>query len=387
MRSRTVLACLAFAAACLLASLATIAAETAAPSEKIDFTRARQLMEKFRSGQALTPDERDYLDRAKAERAKQQATGGGQPGQPAPAPAERSSTGLVPLNQMAAQDRYKGEDGGLYGGGKNEPPATQMNAALAALARVVPLDSSGKPAPGGKIVLLSMGMSNTTQEFSKFKEIADADPAKGPHLVIVDGAQGGKDAASWDAREGTPVWEVVAGRLQASGVTPQQVQIAWIKHARIGPSRYGDFPAHATELKDHIIGSIQIAMEHFPNLRLGYLSSRIYAGYASTPLNPEPFAYESAFAVRWVIQDQVKGDARLNFDPAKGTVKSPVLLWGPYLWADGLTPRKSDGFTWQREDLGGDGTHPSPTSGREKVARLLLTFIKADPAARVWFAK
>jgi hypothetical protein len=386
MRSRTFLACLAFLATCLLASLVAIAAETPAPAEKIDFTRARQLIQKSQSGQALTPDERDYLDRAKAERAKQQG-GGGQPGQPGPAPAPKTSTGLVPLNQMTAQDRYKGEDGGLYGGGKNEPPATLMTAALAALAKVVPLDAAGKPAPGGKIVLLSMGMSNTTQEFSKFKEVADADPAKGPHLVIVDGAQGGKDAASWNAREGTPVWEVVAQRLQAAGVTPQQVQIAWIKHARIGPSRYGDFPAHATELKDHLIGSIQIALEHFPNLRLAYLSSRIYAGYASTGLNPEPFAYESAFAVRWVIQDQVKGDARLNFDPAKGSVKSPVLLWGPYLWADGLTPRTSDGFTWKREDLGGDGTHPSPTSGREKVARLLLTFVKADPTAKVWFAK
>jgi len=26
-------------------------------------------------------------------------------------------------------------------------------------------------------------------------------------------------------------------------------------------------------------------------------------------------------------------------------------------------------------------------SGREKVARLLLTFVKADPTAKVWFAK
>ena len=27
---------------------------------------------------------------------------------------------------MTAEDRYKGEDGGLYGGGKNEPPETQV---------------------------------------------------------------------------------------------------------------------------------------------------------------------------------------------------------------------------------------------------------------------
>jgi len=33
-------------------------------------------------------------------------------------------------------------------------------------------------------------MSNTTQEFSYFKNIADPDPARNQKLIIVDGAQG-----------------------------------------------------------------------------------------------------------------------------------------------------------------------------------------------------
>lgn len=407
MRSRSVLACLAAAAAgwllvapgWLLVATAATAAETPArlpgfggpaPSGQIDFNYARQLNQKAQSGQTLTAEERAYLDRALAERAKRAAGGGGPAGGGPPsqaAPAATEKTGLVPLAQMAAQDRYKGEDGGLYGGGSNSPPESHLKAAQAQAARIVPLDAEGRPATDGKIVLLSMGMSNTTQEFSKFKELADADPAKGPHLVIVDGAQGGKDAALWNARDNTPVWDVAARRLEAAGVTARQVQVAWVKHARIGPSRFGEFPGHARELKDHIAGSLALAKEHYPNLRLAYLSSRIYAGYATTPLNPEPFAYESAFAVRWVIQDQVKGEARLNFDPAKGDVKSPLLLWGPYLWGDGLAPRKADGLVWKREDLAGDGTHPSPGSGREKVARLLLEFVKTDATAKAWFSK
>jgi hypothetical protein len=58
---------------------------------------------------------------------------------------EKSSVGLKPLTEMTAEDRYKGEDGGLYGGGKNEPPEAQRAAALDACQRIVPLDEQGKP--------------------------------------------------------------------------------------------------------------------------------------------------------------------------------------------------------------------------------------------------
>ena len=64
----------------------------------------------------------------------------------------------------------------------------------------------------------------------------------------------------------------------------------------------------------------------------------------------------------------------------------PVLLWGPYLWADGTKARK-DGLVWKKEDLGDkDGTHPSD-SGRQKVADLLLAFLKSDEFAKTWFVK
>jgi hypothetical protein len=110
----------------------------------------------------------------------------------------------------------------------------------------------------------------------------------------------------------------------------------------------------------------------------------LFRSYATTPLNPEPYAYESAFAVRWLIQDQIKGDPKLNFDPEKGEVKSPLLLWGPYLWVDGGKGRKAGDLVWKPEDLGPDGTHPSP-SGQRKVAELLLGFLRGDPTAKLWF--
>ena len=82
---------------------------------------------------------------------------------------------MKPLTEMTADDKYKGEDGGLYGGGKNEPPAAQRAAAEKETAKIVPLDAAGKPAKDGRIVLVSISMSNATQEFSMFKRIADAD--------------------------------------------------------------------------------------------------------------------------------------------------------------------------------------------------------------------
>ena len=80
------------------------------------------------------------------------------------------------------------------------------------------------------------------------------------------------------------------------------------------------------------------------------------------------------------------GDAELNFDPEKGQVQVPLLLWGPYLWANGVKGRQQDDLIWNREDLGRDGTHPSDL-GRTKVAKLLLDFFQNDPTAKPWFRK
>lgn len=306
---------------------------------------------------------------------------GGQGGSGSTASSGKPSVGFKPLNEMSASDKYKGEDGGLYGGGKNDPPPAHRAAVAHESARIAPLDADGKPSNSGKIVLISISMSNATQEFSKFKQIADADPEKSSRLVIVDCAQGGQAMGQW-APPNAKAWTVAEERLHAAGVTNKQVQVCWIKLANPGPR--GDFQEHAKKLESDTLAVVHNAKARFPNLRIAYLSSRIYGGYATTQLNPEPYAYEGAFAVRWLIQDQIRGNPDLNHDPARGPVKVPLLLWGPYLWGDGMTPRKSDGLIWERSDFGGDGTHPTE-SGRRKVAQLLLQFFKSDTTAKAWF--
>ena len=299
------------------------------------------------------------------------------------------TTGLVPLTEMG-ESLYKGQTGGLYGSGQNTPPKSHLQAAKDQTSLIQPLDSNGVPSQTGKIVLISLGMSNTTQEFSAFKNLADADPNKSPYLVIVDCAQGGQAARQWAYPTSTPdrpsPWTVMDQRLEKARVEPNQVQVVWMKQAEISPAQYGPFPLHAQVLRDNMGLILRMLKARFPNLRIAYLSSRIYAGYATTQLNPEPYAYESAFSVRWLIEAQLNNDPNLNFDAAKGPVQAPLLLWGPYLWADGTRPRQSDGLVWLREDLGSDGTHPS-TSGRQKVAQMLLDFFKTDPDARQWFLR
>jgi hypothetical protein len=347
-------------------------------ADPIDMARARQLFQRRQRGEKLTDEETAYLERALAARRNRQ-----QPGAARPAIAGQERTGFKPLTEMTAEDRYKDQDGGLYGQGRNTPPEPHQQAALKQAEIIQPLDAEGKPDESGRIVLVSISMSNATQEFSRFKRIADADADKSPRLTIVDCAQGGQAMAEWTSPQARP-WQVAMQRIDAAGVTPQQVQVAWIKLANKSPQ--GDLQAHGKKLQEDTLAVIQNAKVKFPNLRIAYLSSRIYAGYATGGLNPEPYAYESAYVVRWLIQDQLEGDPALNYDPKQGAVKAPLLLWGPYLWADGTTPRKGDNLLWKREDLANDGVHPSE-SGRDKVAHMLLDFFETDETAKPWFTR
>src|SRR5262245_6748560 len=147
------------------------------------------------------------------------------PGRPAIAEVEK--TGFKPLTEMTAEDRYKDQEGGLYGRGRNSPPDELRKAAELELKKIVPLDKDGKPAAGGAIGFISISMSNATQEFSYFKPLADRDAAKSPRVTIVDCAQGGQAMAEWVDPNANP-WQVAGQRLSAAGVSPQQVQVAWV---------------------------------------------------------------------------------------------------------------------------------------------------------------
>ena len=198
----------------------------------------------------------------------------------------RDSTGLVPLNDLG-KGSYLGQQGGLSPGGENEPPSGHLDAGIALARGIVPLDGAGRPSPDGSVVLLSVGMSNTSMESQAFQKLFDAEPGRNPRLRFVNGSQGGETAGKI-MNPAAPFWNVIGQRLATASATPEQVQVAWLKQANIAPAK--PFPEEARKLESDLVKVLYVMKTRYPNLKIVYLSSRIYGGYARTPLNPEPHA-------------------------------------------------------------------------------------------------
>ncbi len=292
----------------------------------------------------------------------------------------RSSVGLISLIDLGT-GMYKGTEGGLYAGGKNVPPPEHLKAGEKIAATIVPLDEKGNKSPNGKIVLLSIGFSNPSIEFPAFQKRVAADPDVNPHLVTVNGCVGSQ-AAHMIADPHANYWKIGEQRLADAKVTREQVQAVWLKEVNPGGNAW---ETERKRLHDDEVAILHILHDRFPNLKTTYVTSRSYGGYTVLGGSPEPAAYETGFAVKALINDQITGSAELNYDPSKGAVRSPWIEWGPYIWTDGEKGRK-DGFVYLREDLREDGLHPSD-KGAAKISAMMLSFFKTDPATRTWFLK
>jgi hypothetical protein len=401
----------------LLASFGPFIPATRADDQPFDVEKAKAVMSKFKAGETLTPDEQAYLQRVREEIQKRKQDNGQNPNA-TPIPVNTADwSALIPITELTTP--YKGEDGGLYGGGHNEMPDGHRAAYLQEAVKIVPLDAGGYPSKEGKIGFITIGFSNPSIESEDFKRTADADPQKASNVVIINGCIGGRSAAmwAWDGAEMFPkeeqerldhemdvlgmpkhdrksspgldkdTWPTLAKRIETAGLSPKQVQVAWLKHVEANPKPLGEFPAHARALQADITDVLNIAKHNYPNLRIVYLSSRTFGGWSGRGSgSPEPYAYESGFGTRWLIQSQIKGDPQMNYDPARGEVKAPFVLWGPYLWAQGNTPRKLDGLAWTVNDVRADHLHPNE-SGTKKTTTLLMNFFKTDAGASHWFLK
>jgi hypothetical protein len=280
---------------------------------------------------------------------------------------------------------YLGAEGGLYPDGGNVRPADHDAYGVGLAQTIQPLDADGNPDPNGKEAVIIVGESNVHIEGESIVRDATADPNKNPAVVVVNGGQGNATAGNL-ADATSPFWTTMTNYiLPNSGVTAQQVVAAWVEPT--DGLNSGVFPSDISLLQAQIEREAQNLLIIFPHIQVAYFSSRMYSGYSNglNNINPEPYAFEDSFAVKWAIQDQLDGNPKLNFDPSKGPVLAPWMSWGPYTWANGLVVPSSNGSVWSCQDIKDDGTHPNKTTGAEEVANQVLNFFKTDDTTTPWF--
>jgi hypothetical protein len=276
--------------------------------------------------------------------------------------------GLLLALPDLGSSRWKNYEGGLYPGGQNVLPADHLAAGRAAAAAIRPLDLDGNPSPSGKIVMISVGMSNTTQEFCAMNGIEDTQPAacrawsfsgrarddaavNHSTLVVVNGARGGMSIENWvtprtpQALPASTVCtagnfhqpgnatlypntaagnaekagvfganlvfdeeydRIAACNLKANGLSFRQVQVAWVKLSRAdnAANMLPDTNADAYNLKRDLGNVMRTLKTRFPNLKQVYLSSRVWGGYTGSTIT-EPYAFETGLAVKWLIAAQI----------------------------------------------------------------------------------
>ena len=332
----------------------------------------------------------------------------------------------VDLMDMTSSQTYLGFQGGLYEGVSNTVPADHSAAGTAAAAQIKALDENGNPSATGAIVFLGIGMSNATEEFSSFASAAAASSSVNHKtLAMEDGATGAATACYWTVASGPTGTScpdakgilldnqydrvrdtVLAAATTAPSapkgcggppnatpcLTEKQVQVLWIKNANPRPGIanertlcdanvsgcVNDNGTEAILYESQLGQTIRAAKSRYPNLQQVFLSTRIFAGYATDGLNPEPYAYEYGFSAKKLIEAQVLQErSGGTIDPVAGDMSytsgvAAWTAWGTYLWADGAIAR-SDGTTWLSSDFQSDGTHPNAT-GTTKVVNLLMGF-------------
>lgn len=254
----------------------------------------------------------------------------------------------IPLPQLLGSS-YLGEPGGLYPE-SNEPPAGYLDEAVSSLEQ----DS--------QIVLLCLGMSAMQNMCSGY--INGSYPGVTPGLIAINGAIGSKQQ-NWESASHF-VWDRGVQMLTQQGLNESQVDIVIYHNTFGGESR--PFPEWVLA-ENGLRASLQITMdiiaERYPNTKLILVTSRYHAFYAPPDSkSPEPWAYESAWAYKYLIED------RINCAVDCG----PPVAWFAYLWDS----------SWPQSWYVSDGIHLS-NEGRAAAGAIWDNFLRTSPYTTSWY--
>jgi len=305
----------------------------------------------------------------------------------------------TPLTDFQTGQLYLGAFAGTLYENSNVIPVDHAADGLGFAQQIQPLDSKGHPSPTGKIVVISIGMSNWTIEWCSLSrsactpdsflvQAAQNSQVNHTTLVLVNCAKGGQSADRWiDNSFGN--YTQCTQAIQKAGVTDLQVQAILYKDALEFPTQslIPSTQCSATSVVDacayeHDVGTTaRFVRTQFPNVKEMFVHSRIYGGYASPgTLNPEPFAYEYGFSTKWLIEAQINQIRTGVIDPTAGDLSytaAPWLAWGPYFWTAGPTKR-SDGLSWLPFQYIQDQTHPGEPGTLQVSTQMIQFYLTSE---------
>jgi hypothetical protein len=288
---------------------------------------------------------------------------------------------LATLKPFTAGGPYLGKhETGLYPGGGNEMPEPHRRAGERLAAAIAPLATDGRTdARNGRILALVMGHSNCNLYFATLQEqhLARNAAELHPRFELVNGARGGRQLLEWRQFDGD-AWEKPAGLLSRPGYSSRQVQVLFLHttyhRGRNDPALpLEPFPEIAKQMQKLVAELLEHCVRLYPNLKIAYLTCdglRYYIGL-------EPHVWREAFAFKWLIESQIKGEEGTGFDDQPGKPrKLPWLCWGPYIWDN----------AWDRSHFQKDGVHPGDKA-QEVFVQKYWDLLRADSVARPWLLK
>jgi hypothetical protein len=317
-----------------------------------------------------------------------------------------------------------------------EMPAAHHAEGLRRGNAILPLDHNGNPdAVNGKIVVMSMGMSNAAGEWCNLDGLIpiNVNPdgsipcygwtgmgrmhnagwvnLKHPNLQMLHSAFPAQIAFTWKDDNAGPLISNPPNPAVAPfhgnytrvrdyvmpyytpTITENQVQVIWVKQQNPAPTvSLPENMADARVLQRFLGQMLRFAKQRYPNLSMVFFTSAAYRGYGINGFGDEPYGYETGLTMKWLY------DAQINQVANGGTVTdrdagdldyttdaAPWVASGPYWWADGTISREADGIAWQaNEYLSFDYVHLD-LSGNSKIGLILAHFFTFSPYTHCWF--
>ena len=248
----------------------------------------------------------------------------------------------------------------------NPSGATDDTVGRAFAALMQPINASGQYDTAGNIVLLSLGMSNASDEWCgvgsdmgnngvdnlcgspsysgaspsvySFMQQASMKSGLNKSLVIVNGAISSQEACDytlWSTSQSLPSFctaiptgaggaaRVDYDAILSDQLTPHsprlyesQVQAIWLKEAdvaivqqmsksNIGSLGCASCTPDAYNLESNLANIVRAAKHRYPNLRIVFLTSRSFGAFTGFLPTEEPYAYEGGFANKWLVKAQI----------------------------------------------------------------------------------